>query len=125
MDLEVFVIQGGRLIYYYPSSLPFLTDDERIMVSAFLTAIDSFSQSIMKDELRSILFANYKISFRRDIDFLVAFISPEYDPRKHFMQVHSRILDCIRANRVLLKEAKFGVQKRQLTDLIRLEIDKF
>lgn len=66
LDFEFYVLHSTRPVYSFINGQPIFGKEERVLVSGFLSALDSFAQSTMKGEIESLNLSNSRIYFRRD-----------------------------------------------------------
>jgi hypothetical protein len=122
LELEVLVTQKEHLLYCYPSRIPFLADCDTSMISEFLTAVESFAKTVLKDELRFIVLANCWIFFRQSQDLLFTFISPDYSPFAYCDDLSNRILSYLRIHSSIMRLWSSTEEFENLTAFIQTEM---
>lgn len=78
MNFEFFVLYNTKLIYSNNIGRPLFSDDQRVLVVGFISALDSFSKSTMQTELEEIKFSNSIIYFRREKSKLFVLLFPDF-----------------------------------------------
>ncbi|MHA2362530.1 MAG: hypothetical protein ACXAC7_01135 [Candidatus Hodarchaeales archaeon] len=74
MDYEFYILYSTRPVFSYSVGAPIFSRDERILVSGFLSALDSFAKLTMKASVESLSLSNTKIYFKQSGDFLLILI---------------------------------------------------
>ena len=78
MNFEFFILYNTKLIYSNNIGIPLFSDDQKVLVVGFISALDSFSKSAMQTELEEIKFSNSIIYFRREQGCLFVLLFPDY-----------------------------------------------
>ena len=78
MNFEFFILYNTKLIYSNNIGKPLFSDDQKVLVVGFISALDSFSKSAMQTDLEEIKFSNSIIYFRREQGCLFVLLFPDY-----------------------------------------------
>ena len=83
MNFEFFILYNTKLIYSNNIGRPLYSDDQKVLVVGFISALDSFSTSAMQTDLEEIKFSNSIIYFRRQQGLLFVLLFPDYTQQVH------------------------------------------
>ena len=78
MNFEFFILYNTKLIYSNFIGRPLYSDDQKVLVVGFISALDSFSKSAMQTDLEEIKFSNLIIFFKREKGLLFVLLFPDY-----------------------------------------------
>ena len=92
MNFELYVIYNTTLIYSYIHGKSFFSDEQRVLATGFLSALDSFSNTAMKSQIEMIQFSNSNIFFKRSNGALYVMLFPSYKKPKNLNKFFDKFI---------------------------------